>query len=99
MIKSIRLLKKSFASKSKYDKYVEKLLRDYDRLIGEAKNLISFEDKEEVYFTRFSELLDVHDHLNLPIMYYNVANHVKCYFYIVTNDIVYLYVVKAVDFK
>ncbi|MBR1749054.1 MAG: hypothetical protein IJ743_04570 [Bacilli bacterium] len=99
MIKSIRLLKKSFVSKSKYDKYVEKLLRDYDRLIGEAKNLISFEDKEEVYFTRFSELLDVHDHLGLPIMYYNVASHVKCYFYIVTDKIVYLYVVKAVDFK
>lgn len=99
MVKSMRLFSKLFVSKSEYDKYIAKLLRDYDRLIGEAKNLISFEDKEEVYFTRFSELLDVHDHLGLPIMYYNVANHVKCYFYIVTDKIVYLYVVKAVDFK
>lgn len=99
VIKFIRLLKKSFVPVSKYDKYIDKLLREYDRLIGEAKNMVSLDDKEVVYFKKFSELVDVHDHLGLPIMYYNVTKHVKSYFYIVHGQIVYLYVAKAVDIE
>ena len=99
VIKLIRLLKKAFVPVSKYDKYIAKLLREYDRLIGEAKNMVSLDDKEVVYFKKFGELVDVHDHLGLPIMYYNVTNHVKSYFYIVHGQIVYLYVAKAVDIE
>ncbi len=91
VIKVVHYLMKMFPPLSKYDKYVNRLLKEYDRLIGEAKNLISFEDKEVVRFDKFSELLDIHDNLNVPIMFYNVALHKEAYFYIVSDKIVYLY--------
>ena len=48
-------------------------------------------------FAEFQELLDVRDNLKLPIMYYSVSKHLKCYFYITYQDRIYLNVVKAVD--
>lgn len=97
MIKSMRLFSKSFEVVSKYDKYVAKILREYDRLIGEAKNMVSFDEKEVIYLNKFSELLDIHDNLGLPIMYFDVTKHVKSYFYIVHDKMIYMYVAKAVD--
>ena len=82
-----------------YDTYIKKLLREYDRLIAESKTIISFEDKEVIKVNTFNELLDIHDNLTLPIMYYNVTSHVKSYFYIAHQNIVYLYIVKASDLE
>ena len=82
-----------------YDAYIKKLLREYDRLIAESKTIISFEDKEVIKVNTFNELLDIHDNLTLPIMYYNVTSHVKSYFYIAHQNIVYLYTVKASDLE
>lgn len=82
-----------------YDKYIKKLLREYDRLIAESRTMISLEGKEVIKVNNFNELLDVHDNLTLPIMYYNVTSHIKCYFYVVHQNIVYLYTIKANDLE
>ena len=82
-----------------YDTYIKKILREYDRLIAESRTIISFEDKEVIKVNSFNELLDIHDNLTLPIMYYNVTSHVKSYFYIAHQNIVYLYIVKANDLE
>lgn len=96
LIKFIRKIS-VLMSNNKFDKHVKKILKTYDRLIIESKNLISFDGKEVIKLSKFTELLDVHDNLQLPIMYCSLAKHIKCYFYILYNDIIYLYVVKAVD--
>ena len=98
MIKTMRKFP-SYHSKNVYDKHVNKILKEYDRLIGEASTMISFDGKEVIKFKKFSELLDIHDNLGLPIMHYTVTKHVKSYFYIVHENVIYLHVVKAADLE
>lgn len=85
--------------RSAYDAYVNKLLKEYDRLIAETDSLPSFDGKSIIKLRKFTELLDVHDNLQLPIIYYTITKHHKCYFYISHKDSVYLYILKAVDLE
>lgn len=98
----IKILKKILLLRTKhsvYDKHLDRLLKEYDRLIAETTTLMPFEDKNIVKVKAFTELLDIHDNLQLPIIYYNVTKHHKCYFYISHNDTVYLFVLKAIDLE
>lgn len=95
-VKKLLLLR---TKKNIYDEVVNKILKEYDRLIAETATLVSFDDKEVIKVDKFSELLDIHDNLQQPILYYSITKHQKCYFYIHNKNIVYLYVVKAVDLE
>lgn len=99
LVKIMRSFGMIFDKKSAYDKYIGKILREYDRLVVESKTMVSLDDKEIIKIEKFSELLDVHDNLGLPIMYYQVAKHQKCYFYVYYNNSVYLNTVKSIDFE
>lgn len=90
MIRMIRKIDCLRVKKTEYDKYVSKVLKEYDRLIAETSTLISFDDKEIISIIKFSELLDIHDNLQLPIMYYEVSKHKECYFYISHDNKIYL---------
>lgn len=96
-LKTLELLFVMMPKKSKYDKYIEKLLREYDRLIVETPTEPRFEGKEQIKIKRFEELLDARDNFKRPIMYYNLIAHQKCYFYIEVENTMYLLVIKAVD--
>ena len=99
MIKTMRMLSLLRTKRSAYDKYIAKLLKEYDRLIAETSTSISFKDKEIIDVNKFTELLDLHDNLQLPIMFYSVTNHQKAYFYISHDNTIYLMTVKASDFE
>lgn len=86
-------------SKTPYDKYVSKLLKDYDRLVVETKTNIELSKYNVIKINSFTELLDVRDNLKLPIIYYNIVKHEKGIFYIKNNLDVYSYVVKGIDLK
>ena len=90
MIKAMRNINLLGKQKSAYDKYIAKILKEYDRLIAESSTLLSFEEKEIININKFTELLDIHDNLQIPIMYYEVIEHEKCYFYIAHEKVVYL---------
>lgn len=98
-IKLIRLLTLLRGKKSIYDKYVEKILNEYDRLIVENGTGPDLKSNKVIKISKFEELLDVRDNLKLPIMYYVVTKHVKCCFYIKHNDDLYLMTIKAVDLE
>ena len=83
---------------TKYDKYIKKILNEYDRLIVETTHIPDFDQCDIIKITKFTELLDVRDNLKLPIMYYSVVNHHKAYFFIKKDDDIYLFVVKESDF-
>ena len=85
--------------KSKYDKYVDKLLRAYDRFIISIKTSPKFEDYNVIKVERFQELIDVRDNTNQPINYLVVTEHQKCEFFVINKDNLYLYVVKEADFN
>lgn len=98
-IQIIRLLTLLRGKKSIYDKYVEKILNEYDRLIVENGTGPDTKNNKVIKISRFEELLDVRDNLKLPIMYYVITKHTKCCFYIKHNDDLYLMTIKAVDLE
>lgn len=91
MIKGMRNINLLHKKKSEYDKEIAKILKEYDRLIAESTSLMSFDGKEVIDIGKFSELLDIHDNLQKPIMYYEVEEHKLSYFYISHDNLVYLY--------
>ena len=90
-LKIVRKINKMKPKKSNYDKIVSKYLKEYDRLIAESSTLLSFEGKEIIRVNKFTELLDIHDNVQLPIMYYEVNKHELSYFYISHSNTIYLF--------
>lgn len=85
--------------KSKYDKYIKRLLREYDRLIVNTLSAPDLNNMRIVKLENFTELLDVRDNLKLPIKYYVVTEHQKCVFYVTHNNEIYVLTIKAVDLE
>lgn len=99
MIKAMRKLSLLGNKKSAFDKHIKKILKEYDRLIAETLTMISLEDKEVIKLDKFTELLDIHDNLQLPIMYYSITEHQKACFYINHDKTVYIITIKAIDLE
>ncbi len=99
MLAIIRIIESLRAKRTKYDKYIDKILKEYDRLIAESSSLLSFDDKEIITINKFTELLDIHDNLQLPIMYYEEEPHELAYFYISHDNVIYLLRVSEEDIK
>ncbi len=97
-VRVVRLFEKTTVKVNRFDKYVNKILRTYDRLIVESRNKINLDDYQIIKVNKFEELLDVRDNLKLPINYYVVAPHQKAEFYIISTN-VYMYTVKEVDLE
>ena len=97
LLRTLELLALLFPKKSNYDKQVDKILKEYDRLIVETPTVPDLTDKNIIKIKRFEELLDARDNLKLPIMYHNLTNHQKCYFYIRQENTIYLMTLKAAD--
>lgn len=97
-VKMINMFMKVYSPKNtKYDKYIKKILKEYDRLIVNTTTAPDITNYRIVRIKCFAELLDVHDNLNLPIRYYVITEHHKSIFYVTHNNEVYVYIVKAVD--
>lgn len=98
-LKVAKMLSLTKEKKNNYDKFIEKILREYDRLIVETSTLPKFNKYYVTKVNSFVELIDVRDNLRLPIMYYEVAKHQKCHLYITNNKNLYLLTIKAVDME
>lgn len=98
-VKLLQLLSLLKVRKNKFDKYINKLLVEYDRLIVETVSSPNLSDNNVIKIKKFEELLDVRDNLKLPIMYYNLTSHHKAYFYVKHNNDIFLLTVKAVDLE
>jgi len=83
-------IKKMNRRRSAYDKYVNKILKEYDRLVVETKTALDLEKYNLIDVSQFSELLDVRDNLKQPINYYCITEHIKGMFYIKNNKDVYI---------
>lgn len=92
-------LSKKFKKVTNYDKYVNKLLKEYDRLIIEIKTKIVMKKYNIIEVKSFTELLDVRDNLKEPIIYYNVIKHIEGIFYIKSHNDIYLLTIKNKDLE
>ena len=81
---------KMSSKRSTYDKYIKKILKEYDRLVVETRNVINLKEYNIINVSKFSELLDVRDNLKIPIIYYCYLEHIKGMFYVKNDNDVYL---------
>ena len=77
-------------NKSKYELKVNKILREFDRAITEAKGAFTMnEDENYIEVKSFLELLDVHDNVNEPIIYYKNGEDLSVFVIKNVHDIYY----------
>ena len=84
---------------NKYDKYITKILNQYDRLIVKTNSKPKLEGINILKISNFQELLDARDNLKKPIMYYIVSPHEKSCFYILSDNNCYIMVLKSEDIE
>lgn len=95
----INYIIKTAKKKSKYEQKVSKILREFDRAITEAKGeLILDDDATKIEVKDFEELLDVHDNLNIPIIYYKISDSESVFLVRNNNKDVYYNVIRSEDF-
>ena len=99
LIYYIMYLINSAEKKTKYEQKVNKILREFDRAITEAKGKLRIDRRANtIEIKDFMELLDVHDNLNIPIVYYRI-NSTKSLFIVKNENDIYYYVIKSDDFE
>lgn len=94
VIDLVVLFVKIITGKSEYQKRIESILREYDRVIVDVTNNSNLISKENnvMKVSTFEELLDVSDRLEKPILHYEVSRNRKNLFMVRdNNDIYYFY--------
>lgn len=91
------MIKKHNRKNSKFDKFINKILREYDRLIVETSTFPNDKDYNVLLINNFNELVDVRDNLRLPIMFYYIKEYKLAKFYILHDNNLYLYKVDSED--
>lgn len=74
-----------------YDRFIRKILKQYDRLIVETNSPLKTRGYNTIEVKNFIELLDAHDNLKLPIIYLNTKEHEEGIFYIINNNDIYMF--------
>ena len=97
LIKYFKLTSKMAPKNSNYRKVVNKLLKEYDRIITNVKNIPDLQQYNIINVTSFEELVDVSERIEKPILYCEIHRYSKCQFLVIDKDISYQYILKAVD--
>lgn len=88
-----------------YRKKLEKILKDYERYISETVITERVEDMMKTRSLRievvkdFEGLIDIRDSLGKPILFHEERPGQEAVFYILSDRVGYIYVMKATDFK
>ena len=88
-----------------YARKLNKILRDYSRCLsqvigtGDAEELIHTKTMEVENVISFDDLVNIRDILEKPILYRETIPNKETVFYIVENNICYLYVMRVEDMK
>jgi hypothetical protein len=85
-------LYKKYAINNIYDITVNKILKEYDRLIVNATMTLDEKSyKNIIHPENFTEMVDASTNLGEPILFYNVIPGEKCFFVIIKDDTLYKY--------
>lgn len=99
LVKLIKLISVTIDGGSPYEKKLNQILAEYDRVIVMSKSEYKINpDKQFIKLDSFFELLDARDTLEKPIIYERV-NSVKSYFYVEDDERIYRYAMKESDFE
>lgn len=89
LIKLLLYIKKTRSPKTKYEKEVKKILRNYRQYIQKIDNKINYEKYEKIKVSTFTDLLEIRDTLQQPILMITEDSNTK--FIVPTNSILYIY--------
>ena len=99
IIRLSNLVYKVAGAGSVYQKKLQRLLREYDKLIVISRGDYNVDSsKKLIKVPTFSELLDARNALEKPIVYVKV-NNVKSEFYVEDSETIYKYTMKEADFE
>lgn len=83
--------------KSKYVRLRDGLLKDYDRIIVDSKNIPDTDGYNVIDCYSFAELMDAQRLLGKPIIYHEIVKNQKSVFIIIGDTDVYKFVLKECD--
>lgn len=92
IIRLIIYIKKTRSIITKYKKEKKKILRNYSQYIQKIDNRIDYEKYEQINVSTFTDLLEIRDAMQSPILMIEEKNCTK--FIIPTENILYIYTVK-----
>lgn len=81
-----------FKLEGKYQRKLRKILKTYDEIIVNIKNLPKISSEKTIMVSSFEELIDAHEEIKNPINYYN--NGKGAQFLLMQNDYCYCYKIK-----
>lgn len=91
-------LNKTKKKKTIYDLTLDKILREYDRVIVNSKKAYD-DESNAINVSTFDELLDVRDNLEKPIIFSEVHKGQKAIFLVKSDIDTYRYVLKLADLE
>lgn len=80
-----------YLSKSEYSKTLKKILSTYDSVIVNVSNLPNLNDLKVIEVDTFSELIDAHSEVRMPINYYEEVADCKSVFVLVSTNMAWVY--------
>ena len=97
LLKLFSKLSLLFKKQTIYEKYLNKILRAYDRIIVNVKTCPDMEKYEVLEVERFDDLIDISDNIKQPIKHIVISKGNKSKFFIIDDQILYLYTIKSSD--
>ena len=97
--KFLKQLLKYLENITEYEKRRNKILKEYDSIIVNTGSGVDVNKYQIVDVLGFSELVDVHDNLGNPILYYEIIPNRICCFSIVKDRILYRYTLNSEKMK
>lgn len=98
IVRLIIFIKKTTRKKNAYENALAKILREYDRVIVNAKKLPIISG-EVIDVKSFNELLDVRDNIEQPIIFYELHKGQKSIFIVKSEVNTYRYILKLPDLE
>ncbi len=86
----------SLSAQDEYNHKLRRIKREIDDVMVKVDTKINLNKEEVVDVKDIDDLLNVHDELKLPINYLEVKKDKESWFIIITDEVVYRYILKAV---
>ena len=83
-----------FKNQNEYELKLRRILDSYDSIIANVNTIPSFDESKRIILSTFNELLDVYNEVRMPINYYQNTKDLKSTFFIINDDVVWIYVLK-----
>lgn len=94
LVKELLDIMREDKKQSKYIKTLRKYLHDYSDIIATVKQTPNILNLKLIEFSKFDELVNAQNDIRVPIIFCEDIRNEKGYFYLITQDIAYYYILK-----